>query len=69
MYLYPAKMNIVRHSKNIKYPESFETTYEKALHLVHGQTLKYETAYQLSDETGFSFIVKKQEFKQNPVSY
>ena len=69
MHLYPAKMNILRHSKGIKQPEKFETTYKEALNLVRGQTLKYETAYQLFNEKGFSFVVKKQEFKKNPTIY
>ncbi len=66
MYLYPAKMNIFRHSRGIRLPEKFTATYEKALQLVEEQELKYETAYRLSDEKGFSFTVKKQEFKSHP---
>lgn len=69
MHLYPAKMNILRHSKGIKHPEKFETTYKEALNMIQGQTLKYETAYQLFNEEGFSFVVKKQEFKKNHAIY
>lgn len=66
MYLYPPKFNIIRHSKGIKKPEKTMMTYGEALALVKGQTLKYETAYHLSDEKGFSTFIKKQEFKACP---
>lgn len=66
MYLYPPKFNIIRHSRGIKKPEKTMMTYGEALALVKGQTLKYETAYHLSDEKGFSTFVKKQEFKSCP---
>lgn len=66
MYLYPPKFNIIRHSKGIKKPEKTMMTYGEALALVKDQTLKYETAYHLSDEKGFSTFIKKQEFKACP---
>ena len=67
MYLYPPKFNIIRYSKGIKKPEKTMMSYGEALSLVKGQELKYETAYHLSDEKGFSTFIKKQEFKASPL--
>lgn len=69
MSLYPPKFKIIRHSSGIKKPEKKMMSYGEALSLVKGQKLKYETAYHMSDENGFSTFVKKQEFKVCPCKH
>lgn len=60
--LYPANFNIVRHSKNIKYPIRETMPLDKALEIVADKTLKYRTTFELSDGKNYETIIDKQEY-------
>lgn len=60
--LYPANFNIIRHSKNIKYPIRETMPLNEALEIVADKTLRYRTTFELSDGKGYESIVDKQEY-------
>ena len=62
LHMYPAQMNIIRHSNNIKYPKKIKMPYKKALELVEGKRLKFETAFRMTDGKDFESIVDRKEF-------
>ena len=50
--LYPPGMNIVRHSKGIKLPETKHMSYKHALEFVSTATETFHQAFEVVDDTG-----------------
>lgn len=63
--LYPSNMNIVRHSKGIKYPEVQKMPLREAKKRVCDKVLTYHTTYKLSNEQGYSTIIDRKEYCSN----
>lgn len=63
---YPAGFNILRHSKGLKKPEKYVTTYEHACELIRDkeQTLKYKSCSKLNGEGDYELIIKKEEYRK-----
>lgn len=66
LHMYPANFNIVRHSKDIQYPKKIKVPYKKALEMVKGKQLKYETAFRMTDNAEFESIVDRKEYIERP---
>lgn len=62
--MYPAYLNIIRHSRGIKKPVVEQMTMYEALQQVKGMYLKYQSCGNYSDDKGFSTIIKKMEYKK-----
>lgn len=60
--MYPANFNIIRHSQDIKYPEKVKMPYGKALRVVQGKELKYESTFLMTDGEDFESIVDRKEY-------
>ena len=50
--LYPPGINIIRHSRGIKYPEVNRTTYGKAVKYLEGATETYCQSFEILDPSG-----------------
>ena len=66
LHMYPVNFNIVRHSNDIKYPKKIKMPYKKALKLVTGKKLKFETAFRMTDGEDFESIVDRKEYIEEP---
>lgn len=60
--LYPANFNILRHSKDIRYPIRETMPLSKAMEVVADKSLRYRTTFEMSDGKNFETIVDKQEY-------
>ena len=59
--LYPKGMNIIRHSRGIKYPEAKRMRLKDANQLIKGKSLTYHTTYRLSNQNGYTMTIDKKE--------
>jgi hypothetical protein len=65
MALYPSGMNIIRHSKGIKYPSEEYLSYKDAKKKVLGATKTYENNILLSDdEYNFNSLIVKEQYNK-----
>lgn len=60
--MYPSGMNIVRHSKGVKYPKSYRLPYEELPNVVGNKKLKYHTAYRLYNDQDYETVIIKDEY-------
>lgn len=63
LHMYPCNFNILRHSQGIKYPKTERMRLNTALECVKGKSLTYESTFELSDESGFSTVIDKKEYR------
>lgn len=56
-------MNIIRHSRGIKYPEAKRMRLKDANQLIKGKSLTYHTTYRLSNQNGYTMTIDKKEYK------
>ena len=61
--LYPKGMNIIIHSRGIKYPEAKRMRLKDANQLIKGKSLTYHTTYRLSNQNGYTMTIDKKEYK------
>lgn len=64
LHLYSRYVNIIRHSRGIKYPKKIRMSHNNALELVKNKELVYHSCFELSDEEkDYKTIIDKKIFK------
>lgn len=60
LHYYPSGMNLIRHSRGIKMPETYDVTVAEMERLQDQGRLKYEYCFKyVDDETGFEIVVTR----------
>lgn len=64
LILYPSGINIVRHSRGVKYPEVKRMNVQEAEKLIANKIKTYQTSFKLSNECGYTTTIIKNEYRK-----